>query len=540
MEVNIFGFKFKREQNKSKSVESFSLPHSDDGAKVVDASYSALGYGFNYNFGADPSDFKEDENALIEVYRALGQEPEVEEAIENIINEAIVVDDDNAVVSLKLDNLVEAGKITEEIKKKIIKEFDKVLKLLNFKRQGQEWFRMWYIDGRIHFQKIIDKDNTKNGIREVRFIDPRHIRKIKEVEKVVDPETAIEMFVPKGEYFIYYDTSKDSFVTQPFAAKIYSDAIAFCSSGLTSPDNKLVLSYLHKAIRPMNMLKLLEDSMLIYRVTRAPQRRIFYVDIGEMPKQKAEQYIQNLAAQYKNKVSYNPSTGEIDTKANMMGLLEDLWLPRRDGSKGTEVATLEGGGELGNAEDYTKLRLKLQKSLQVPNSRMEGDSPFNMGRPSEISREELKFGRFIKKLRAKFNTIFDDLLGTQLILKNILTIDEWEQIKDEITYVYNSDSFFTELKDNDILKERIEMINQIDPYIGKYFPKSYVLTDILKFSDKEKDAYQKQIDIDSAEESEPRDMNADPLADPNSPEDETDTEEPEQENNESKNGVLND
>lgn len=490
---NLFGYKLKR-KNPEKEITSFATPESEDGAKMIDQMPGGDFSSMAYSFGADASQFKENENGLIDIYRNLSQEPEVDEAIENIINEAIVIDDDAEVVSLKIEHLVENGTIDEKIQKSINKEFEHVLKLMSFKHKGQEWFRRWYVDGKIYFHKMIDKEDTKNGIIELRYLDPKNVTKIKEIKRVTHEESGVELSVVADEYFIYYDVTSKEIVKSQFLAKVYSDAITHATSGLMSPQGDVVISYLHKAIRPMNMLKLIEDSMIIYRVTRAPQRRIFYVDVGELPKAKAESYLKNLANEYKNKLTYNQSTGEVDTKSNVMGLLEDFWLPRRDGSRGTEVSTLDGGGELGSSDDYDKIRAKVQKSLQVPVARLEADNPFALGRPSDMSREEIKFTRFIKKLRAKFSTIFDDILGTQLILKRIVTESEWELIKDDIIYMFNSDSFFTELKDNEILKERLEMLAEIEPYIGKYFPKEYIHDKILKTSDTDRAMYDKQIE----------------------------------------------
>ena len=387
----------------------------------------------------------------------------------------------------------------ESIKKKIREEYEHIVKLLDFNNQAYDIFRRWYIDGKLYYHILIDEKNPRLGIQEVRYIDPRKIRKMKEVPRTKDNILAAQPQAVKYiEYFVY---SEKGFVRDNSQGlRISPDSICYTHSGLTDKDGRVIISYLHKAIKPLNQLRMLEDATVIYRISRAPERRIFYIDVGNLPKMKAEQYLREIMQKYKNKLVYDASTGEIRDDRRYQTMLEDFWLPRREGGKGTEITTLPGGQNLGEIEDVLYFQKKLYKSLNVPISRLESNDGFSLGRASEITRDELKFNKFIQRLRLRFSHIFDRLLETQLLLKGICTKQEWEQLKEDISYDYVSDVYFSELKEVEIMKERLAILSDLDPFVGKYFSINYVRTNILRQSEDDIEKMDEEM-VEDAEKS---------------------------------------
>jgi hypothetical protein len=422
---------------------------------------------------------------MVQHYRAMALYPEVDAAIEDITNEAIVMDIDRKPIKLNLDHV----NLSDTIKTKIYAEYNHILRLLDFSNKAPDIFRRWYIDSKIFFYKKIDKNDLRKGIVELVPIDPIKIKKIRKVEKDRQIHSGMVPFSPIKmieEYFIYTDTDKDAaFPTTTAGWKIAPDTIAYTHSGIVDQATRRVVGYLQKAVRPLNLLRQIEDAVAIYRISRAPERRIFYVDVGNLPKQKAEQYLREIMNRYRNKVIYDPKTGEIKDERNHMSMLEDFWMPRREGGRGTEISTLDGGQNLGQMEDVQYLLQKLYRSLSVPLSRMLADSGFNMGRSAEITRDEVKFNKFIDRLRQKFSMVFLDLLKTQVVLKGLMTEEDWNRISPDITFKFNQDSYFTELKNNDILAERLNIIAAVTPYIGRFFSEEYIRKNFLKQSEED-------------------------------------------------------
>jgi hypothetical protein len=405
-------------------------------------------------------------------------QPECDAAIEDIVNESIVADDDSAPVSLKMDDLDQSDKI----KKLITEEFETVIELLNMNWQGHDIFRRWYIDGRLYFHKIIDEKNPKAGIIELRNVDPIKIRKIREVKEDKDPLTGTKMIKGVKEYYLYQNNSMSK---SSQGLKISKDAITYVTSGVLDPSRKRVLSYLDKAMKTVNQLRMLEDSLVIYRLSRAPERRIFYIDVGNLPKGKAEEYLRNIMTKYRNKLVYNASTGEMQDDRKHMSMLEDFWLPRREGGRGTEITTLPGGENLGQIDDIVYFQKKLYKSLNVPVNRLEQEAQFSLGRSSEITRDELKFQKFINRLRKRFSMLFMDLLQTQLVLKGIVTEEEWQEMKQFINIDYQKDTHFSELKESELLRERLGTLREMDEYVGKYFSAEWLRKNVLMQSEED-------------------------------------------------------
>lgn len=486
--MQIFGFNITRSE-KPQTEKSFVAPSSDDGGVE---SIRAGGY---YGTYLDIEGIASTEAELIKRYRDISMMADVDAAIEDIVNDAISYVDGEKPVSLNLD---ETG-LSASVKKAINAEFESVLKMLDFKTRSQDYFRRWYIDGRLYFHKVIDTENPRAGIKDVRYIDPRKITKVRNVKKENNPNGA-SFIKDVEEYFIYAEkglSSKNGKYEAPEnkanALKITKDAIAYCPSGLVDYDKNMALSYLHKAIRPANQLRMMENAVVIYRITRAPERRIFYVDVGNLPKIKAEQYMKDLMDRYRNKLVYDADTGEMRDDKKFMSMLEDFWLPRREGGNGTQIDTLPAGQNLGQIEDVEFFQKKLYQSLNIPVSRLEQQAGLNFGRAAEISRDELKFVKFINKLRRKFSGLFDDLLKTQLILKNIITEEDWEALKDTLTYEYASDAYYAESKKQEILRSRIEVLNGMASYIGTIFSKQYVQKEIMMLTDEEITAMESQI-----------------------------------------------
>ena len=477
--AELFGFNITRVKPKTDPKQQFSQPQAEDGTQVV----AAGGFFGSY---LDMEGTAKTEQDLIRRYREIALHPECDMAIEDIVNEAITSNENRQSVKVITENL---GQYSSKIRSKIESEFSEVLRLLQFNTRGHDLFRRWYVDGRIFFQKIIDAENTKNGIVELKYLDPRKVKKIREVRKrrpegMVSP-TNINIADETVEYFVYNERG-----IQGAAAiqgiKIAPDTIAFCPSGVIDQNkNGLVMSYLHKAIKPVNQLRMIEDAAVIYRIARAPERRMFKIDVGNLPKAKAEQYLRDVMARYRNKLVYDASTGEIRDDRNYMSMLEDFWLPSRDGGRGTDITTLPGGANLGEISDIEYFRAKLYRSLNVPVSRLEASQGFNLGRASEISRDELKFTKFVGRLRKKFTELFNDLLRTQLIIKGVIAETEWPDIRDNIFYDFLQDGHFAELKNAEMMRERLNLAREVRDYIGKYYSVNYVRRNILRQTETE-------------------------------------------------------
>ncbi len=478
--MNFFGFEIKR-KDLSPDVPSVVAPNTDDGSSVISTGASYYGYALNMDTIAS------NENDLIKRYREMSHIPEVDSAIEDIVNEAIVSDDDSPAVQLNLDEL----KVSDKIKKRIIEEFDTVLNLYKFDKRGHDFFRSWYVDGRIYFQILVDEQRISEGIQELRFVDPIKIKKVKEVVKQKDAKTGVEVVKETKEYFVYNEKGITNTTNQ--GVRLSKDSIIYCTSGITDYNQSLVLGNLHKIIKVANQLKMVEDALVIYRLARAPERRIFYVDVGNLPKIKAEQYIRDIMNKYRNKLTYDVNTGEIKDDRKHLSMLEDFWMPRREGGKGTEITTLQGGQNLGQIEDVEYFKAKLYQGLNVPLSRVQPNQGFSLGRSSEITREEIKFAKFILRQRQKFSEIFAEALRIQLILKKVITPDEWDEMALNIRFEFMKDNYFSELKENEILTQRIQMAQLMEGYVGKYYSMEYVRRNVLKQTDKEIEEIDKQI-----------------------------------------------
>ena len=479
--AELFGFKITRSKDEG---ESFTLPSSDDGTIEV------AGGGF-YSQTLDVDGRDKTENDLIRRYRDIAIQPECDSAIEDIVSEGIASNEYDAPVALRLDRLEYSSKV----KKRIEEEFDRVLQLLDFNIKGHDIFRRWYVDGRIYYHKVINTKEPRKGIKELRYIDPRKIKKVREVIKdKPDPVTGIDKKKQTLEYYLYNEKVVDNSATPQSALKITKDSITYCPSGLVDQTKGSVLSYLHKAIKPVNQLRMIEDALVIYRISRAPERRIFYIDVGNLPKIKAEQYLKDVMSRYRNKLVYDASTGEIRDDRNHMSMLEDFWLPRREGGRGTEITTLPGGSNLGEIDDITYFQRKLYRSLNVPMSRMEAEQNFSIGRSTEITRDELKFSKFVQRLRKKFSALFHDILRTQLILTGVIAEEEWDKIKEHIQYDFLQDGHFAELRDAEILRERIDMLGQVEPYVGNFFSKAWVRKHILHQTQQEIEEIETEIE----------------------------------------------
>ena len=489
---SLFGFSISRDKNEAEQAvqQSFSPPTNDDGALTIT---SAAYYG-TY---VDLDGTAKNEVELISRYREMAMQPEIESAIDDIINEAICQDDDGKIIDIVLDNL----KQSDKIKKAIREEFQIVLKLLNYNNMASDIFRRYYIDGKMYYHIIIDKENPTQGIKELRYIDPRKLRKVREIKKKKDERTGVDVMDVINEYYIYNDkvTTGASSNFGPVGVRITTDSIISVVSGLMDSRRAVVLSYLHKAIKPLNQLRMIEDATVIYRISRAPERRIFYIDVGNLPKLKAEQYLRDIMVKYKNKLVYDANTGEVRDDRKFLSMMEDFWLPRREGGKGTEITTLPGGQNLGELEDVKYFERKLYKSLSVPISRLEPNQGFSLGRVSEVTRDELKFSKFVDRLRNKFSDVFDQALRAQCVLKGICTSDEWEMFKENIYYNFIKDNNFTELKDAELMRERLSLLTEIDPYTGRYFSQNWIQKNVLRLDDNSIAKMQKEIDKEKEE-----------------------------------------
>lgn len=490
---SFFGFEFKKKAIESnKKPVSFAVDN-EDGAYEI--SPTGGYFGQYMDLGGDK--FQSDKD-LIMKYRAISSYPEVDMAIEDICNEAIT-DENGIIVRLNLDNLDQK----DSVKELIMEEFDRILNLTNFSMTAYDTFRRWYIDGRLFYHVVINEAKPDAGILELRQIDPTKIRKIKEVEKVKDPKTGAELTKEGKEYYLFQD---DAMANNSEGLKINPDSIIQVNSGLLNDERTKVVGYLNKALKPLNQLSMMEDSLVIYRISRAPERRIFYIDVGNLPKGKAEEYLNSTMNKYRNKIVYDPSTGAIKDEKIHRNVMEDFWLPRREGGRGTEISTLPGGQNLGEIEDVQYFQNKLYRSLNIPMSRLSEGDAFSIGRSSEITRDELKFQKFIDRCRGKFSTLFYEALKRQLILKKIIVPSDWVNIREEIVVEYSRDNYYAELKDSEILKERIEMVQMMDEYIGTFWSKDWVRRNILKLTDEDI----KQIAKDNKEDPmEPGDVNPD-------------------------------
>ena len=481
--AEFFGFKFERVKNTG-STEQFTEPSSDDGA------IETAGGGF-YGQLLDTDGRERTEQDLIRRYRDIAQQPECDSAIEDIINEGIVANEKDQAVAIELDNL----QYTKKIKDRIREEFDSVLELLDFDTKGHDIFRRWYVDGRLYYHKVIDTKNPKRGIQELRYLEPRKIKKVKEIKKSNKTHHSVDMIEDVQEYYIYSPKGLKGGASE--GIKISPDSITYVPSGLIDQNKGHVLSYLHKAIKPVNQLRMIEDALVIYRISRAPERRIFYIDVGNLPKIKAEQYLKDVMNRYRNKLVYDASTGEIRDDRNHMSMLEDFWLPRREGGRGTEITTLPGGSNLGEIDDITYFKQKLFRSLNVPISRMEAEAGFSLGRSTEITRDELKFTKFVQRLRKKFTPLFTDILKSQLILKGVITLEDWKSISQHIQYDFLQDGHFAELKKAELLEDRINALGSIESYIGTFFSKEWVQKNVLSLTDIEIETMQTQMNKES-------------------------------------------
>jgi hypothetical protein len=482
--AELFGFKFEKIKD-TKSQEKFTAPANDDGTVEI------AGGGF---FGQvlDTDGRERNEVDLIRRYREISQQPECDSAIEDIVNEGIVSNERDQAVSIVLDRL----EYQNQLKEKFVQSLMTVLSLLDFDVKGHDIFRRWYIDGRIFYHKVIDKKNPKNGVVEVRYIDPRKIRKVRQINKDIKPGTSLEMIKSVDDFYLYNDKGLNAGALTE-GIKIAGDSITYVPSGLIDQNKGHILSHLHKAIKPVNQLRMIEDSVVIYRISRAPERRIFYIDVGNLPKIKAEQYLKDVMNRYRNKLVYDSSSGEIRDDRNHMSMLEDFWLPRREGGRGTEITTLQGGQNLGEIEDIKYFQNKLYRSLNVPISRMEAESGFSLGRSTEITRDELKFTKFVQRLRKRFTPLFTDMLKAQLILKGIVTLEDWNKIKEHIQYNFLQDGHFAELKKAELMQDRLNALQTIETYIGTFYSKEWVQKNVLNMTDAEIDEMQTQINKES-------------------------------------------
>ena len=485
--AKLFGFKIQKDDEQNKNVVS-PVPQSNE-----DSSDYYVSSGF-YGQYVDIDGVFKSEYELIKRYREMALHPEVDSAIEDIIHEAIVADQNDSPVQINLDNL----EVTDAVKNIIRDEFDYIKNLFGFDSKAHEMFRRWYIDGRLYYHKVIDLDAPQEGIKELRYIDPHKIKKVRQITK---PKTADEFMkydFGKGEEYFLYNPKGLNNTSANSGIRIAKDAITYCTSGLMDTNRNIVLSYLHKGIKVLNQLRMIEDSLVIYRISRAPERRIFYIDVGNLPKVKAEQYLRDVMSRYRNKLVYDANTGEIKDDKKFMSMLEDFWLPRREGGRGTEITTLPGGQNLGELTDVEYFQKKLYRSLNVPESRIGADGGFNLGRSSEILRDELMFSKFVGRLRKRFSGIFLDLLKTQLILKNIVTPSDWSKMAEHIQFDYLYDNHFAELKETELMNERLNLMTQIEPYIGTYYSRDYVKRKVLRQTDEEILEMDKEMEEENA------------------------------------------
>ena len=520
--ARLFGFSIEDNDKNPPGLVSPVPPNNQDGSEH----YISSGFYGSY---VDIEGVYKNENDLIRRYRSMSLYPECDSAIEDIVNEAIVSDINDTPVSIELSNL----KASDGIKKKIREEFRYILELLDFDKKSHEIFRNWYIDGRLYYNKVIDQKNPQDGIQELRYIDAakmRYIRQlkkqgpdsVKQVKSNFDRDNPATYEFPEiEEFFIYNPAGYNPGSTGGYnvagsgtqkGIRMTRESVTYCTSGLVDRNKGSTLSWLHKAIKPLNQLMMIEDSLVIYRLSRAPERRIFYIDVGNLPKVKAEQYLRDVMMRYRNKLVYDANTGEIRDDKKFMSMMEDFWLPRREGGRGTEITTLPGGQNLGEITDINYFQRKLYRALNVPETRIEGEGGFSLGRSSEILRDEIKFSKFVGRLRKRFSAMFNDMLRTQLLLKNIITPEDWDMMSDHIQYDFLYDNHFSELKDAELTTERINLATLVEPYVGRYYSNDYVRRNILRQTDAD------IIEQDTLIEKEIKDGTIqDPMAEPEIP-----------------------
>jgi hypothetical protein len=489
--AELFGWEFKRKTDIQSQPASFAPKETDDGAVIVSA-------GGAYGTYVDLDGTVRTEAELVTKYREMALQPECDAAVDEIINESISLDE-KILVNINLDNL----KIAENVKKAIREEFDNCLDILNFRRHAYEIYRRWYVDGRLYYHVVIDDADPKSGIKEVRYIDPRKIRKVREIyKKRVRGGEMSETVIQKtqNEYYVFNDKGfnygNKSVGPSTTGLKIAKDSILHITSGLTDTQGTMVLSYLHKGIKALNQLRTLEDALVIYRLARAPERRIWYIDVGNLPKMKAEQYVRDIMVKHKNRLIYDGNTGEVRDDRKFMTMLEDYWLPRREGGRGTEVTTLPGGQTLGQMDDVLYFQKKFLQTLNVPVNRLNSEALFSLGRATEITRDELKFSRFISRLRNKFATLFTKILEKQLVLKQIMSIEDWESIQQDIVYDFTSDNYFSELKDAEIWQGRFNLLQMAEPFLGRYLSHEWARKNILQQSEEDMEETDKEIEAE--------------------------------------------
>lgn len=482
--MKVFGIEI-RKSKADEITQSVVTPSVDDGSTLI--SNGGINGAFYAQTIALEASIK-NENDLIRRYREVSTYSDCDSAIDDIVNEAVVLEEESAPVEIVLDDLP----VSENIKKKIVFEFERVLELLEFSDKGHDIFRNWYIDGKMYYQILVDEKNPKDGIVELRPIDPQKIRKIKNIirEKT---NNGVEIVKRIEEYYLYNDKGITEAAVQ--GVKLPLDSVIYVPSGLIDQNTGMILSYLHKALKIANQLKMMEDALVIYRISRAPERRIFYIDVGNLPKHKAEQYVSDIMNKYRNKIVYDATTGEVRDDRKHLSMLEDFWMPRREGGKGTEITTLQGGQTLGQIEDIQYFQNKLFQALNVPMSRLKGETGFNVGRASEITRDEIKFSKFVARIRNKFSQVFLDALRIQLILRGVITPDDWELMRGKIRFDYIKDNHFSEMKDAEIIQSRLNLLATIDPFVGKYYSPSYVKKHILRLNDE----HIEQIDAENEE-----------------------------------------
>lgn len=497
--MQLFGYEIRRKEDKEEQPKSFAPPLNDDGAVNVEST----AVGGTYGYFLDIEGSAKTESELVTRYRSMALQPEVQQAVDEIVNEAINIDyNENAI-----EIVLEETELPSKVKELITEEFENVLRLLDFSNQGYEIFQRFFVDGRLNYHVIIDEKNVNRGIVELRYLDPRKVRLIRENDSTErDKATGIPFRRVKKEYYMYSETGFGSTTSKTggdmqsvSGFRIAKDSIARVTSGLMNETQTLVLSHLHRAIKPLNQLRILEDATVIYTLTRAPERRVFYVDVGNLPKAKAEQYLADMMARHKNKLTYNASTGEVGDSRKFMTMTEDFWFPRREGNRATEIDTLPGGGAtFGDNDNLGYFQKKLYKSLGVPVSRLEPENMYSFGRVSEMTRDELRFSKFVRRLRVRFSNLFDTIMEKQLILKGVLTPEEWHEVKDKIRYDFMKDNYFEELKQMEILREKMNTLRDIQENVGRYFSRNWVQKHVLFMNDDDIEEMQKEIDLERA------------------------------------------
>ena len=473
--LKLFGFELRRaaasqsDEEKKKKLQSIVAPTDPDGAGYITASGSHYGQFIDMD-----GNQAKDNQQLILRYRGVASHPEVDAAIEDIVNEAIASSENENPVDLNLDQV----DVPDNIKKAMSEEFDKICSMINFQEMAPDIFRSFYVDGRVYHHLIINEAQPKLGIQDIRNIDATKIRKVKNIKYKKDQATNAKIVDKVEEFYIFQEK-----VGQAQGVRISPDAISYVTSGLLDPTKKSVVSYLHKALKPINQLRMMEDSLVIYRLARAPERRIFYIDVGNMPRGKSEAYMRDIMTRYRNKLVYDASTGELKDDRKHMSMLEDFWLPRREGGRGTEITTLPGGENLGQIDDIIYFQKRLYRALNVPLNRLEQEAQFSLGRSTEINRDEVKFQKFIDKIRKRFSKLFTEILKKQLILKGIITEQDWNSWKNDITVDFLRDNHFAELRDSEILQNRLQTLDQVSQYVGEYFSREWTMKNVMMMSD---------------------------------------------------------